>query len=96
MSTRPLVIAQNGGEVTIGDRTLSIRGDGAVFYQTFAAGPSPGHRVETASEADLVDTFTWRLDGQILVSETDFDYRRPYGNHGPGRDLRIMKYRRVQ
>jgi TIR domain/PASTA domain len=95
VSTRPLVIAQNGGEVTIGGRTLSIRGDGAVSYQTFSAGPNPGHRVETASQADLIDTLTWRLDGAILVFETIFDYRRAYGNHGPGRDLRIMKYRRV-
>ncbi|HKD00776.1 MAG TPA: PASTA domain-containing protein [Terriglobales bacterium] len=96
VSARPLVITQNGGKVTIGDRTLSIRGDGAVSYQTFAAGPSPEHTVETASQADLIDTLTWRLDGAILVLETVFDYRRTYGNHGPGRDLRIMKYRRVQ
>jgi len=96
VNTSPVVITQKGGEVTIGGRTLSIRDDGAISYQTFAAGPSPGHSVETASQADLIDTFTWRLDGSILVFVTVFDYRRAYGNHGPGRDQRIMKYRRVQ
>jgi hypothetical protein len=95
-SSRPLVITQNGDQVTIGDRTMGIRPDGAVSYQSFAAGAGQGHTVGTASEADLVDTLEWRLDGQSLVFQTVFDYRRTYGGHPPGKDLRIMKYRRVQ
>ena len=91
-----LNITQNGSLVQIGDRKLQITSSGSVTYQTFAAHDDKyGHLVATEGEADLVDTFTWRLEGSILVFETIFNYRNPYYNHPRGTDLRIMKYRRI-
>ena len=65
-------------------------------YKNFAAqdGKS-GHPVKTEEQADLVDTFIWRVEGDTLVFETTFNYKRPYFGHAPGTELRIMKYRRV-
>ncbi len=92
---RPLVITQNGPIVHIG-RDLHITDSGTVTYQSYAVHDDKyGHDVATADQADLVDTFTWRLDGSILVFETIFDYKHQYYSHPPGKDVRIMKYRRV-
>ena len=92
---RPLTITQTGSTVHVG-RDLNITDTGTITYQTYAAHDDKyGHDVAAAGQADLVDTFTWRLDGSILVFETIFDYKHQYYSHPPGKDVRIMKYRRV-
>lgn len=91
-----MTITQNGAFVHIGNKDLPITSEGTVGYQSFSAHDNQsGHEVRTEAEADLVDTFTWSLDGPILVFKTIFDYKHRYYNHAPGRDLRVMKYRRV-
>lgn len=92
---RPIRITQNGSVVHIGNRDLPITKAGTVGYQTFAAGPSPGHTVSTEDQADLADTLSWRIEGETLVFETIFHYRNQYGGHPAGTDVRVMTYRRV-
>ena len=92
-----LVIAQKGSTVHLDGRDLSITSAGTVTYQTyFAADGKAGHAVANEEQADLVDTFTWRLEGSDLVFETIFDYRHEYFNHPTGRSVRVMRYERVQ
>jgi hypothetical protein len=80
----------------MGNRQLQIDPSGTIGYQSFAAHDDKyGHEVATAGQADLVDTFTWRVEGSTLVFETIFDYRHPYSNHQPGKDVRVMSYRRI-
>jgi beta-lactam-binding protein with PASTA domain len=94
--SKPLVVTQNGTMVHIFGRELQITPAGTVGYQTFAAhDDKSGHEVATAAEADLVDTLTCRIDGSNLVYETVFEYRHQYFNHPPGREVRVMTYRRV-
>ncbi|HKM86720.1 MAG TPA: toll/interleukin-1 receptor domain-containing protein [Terriglobales bacterium] len=91
-----LTIAQNGSLVKIWGHETPITREGKVTYKTFHAQDGQRrHTVENEAEAALVDTFTWRLDGSILVWETTFNYTAPYGGHPIGTDLRIMRYRRV-
>ncbi len=91
----PKIVTQSGSNVTIDGRTLPIHQDGTVTYQSFSAGDGgSGHAVATADQADLVDTFTYRIDGSTLIFETLFDTRRPYGGDPVGKKLRIWKYRR--
>lgn len=95
---KPITITQEGSLVHLGNRDLQITGDGRVGYKTFSAQDSQhpyGHTVESEAEAALVDTLTLKLEGSILVFETTFDYKKPYVNHKVGKDLRIMRYRRV-
>ena len=91
----PKVVIQYGSSVEIDGRRLPIQQDGTVSYQSFAAGDGgSGHEVATADQADLVDTFTYRIDGNTLVFQTLFDTRKPYGGDPVGKKLRIWKYRR--
>jgi beta-lactam-binding protein with PASTA domain len=90
-----ITIQQNGATVTISGKEHEITSAGTVTYKQFYAGPSPGHSVQTEAEADLVDTFTCKVEGDLLLFETKFAYKRPYGGHPPGTDVRIFKYRRV-
>jgi len=92
-----MTITQDGAVVHIRNKDLHITNEGNVGYQSFHAHDNQnGHEVRTEAQADLVDTFTWSLDGPILVFKTIFDYRHPYYNHAPGRELRVMKYRRIE
>jgi len=53
--------------------------------------------VATEAEADLVKTFTYRLDGTVLVSEAIFDYRHRSGKYEAGTQIvSVWKYRRVE
>ena len=91
-----VIFTQNGNIVHVGNRDLTITSAGIVTYQMFFAHDDKyGHEVATEDEADLVDTLTWRVEGSILVFETVFDYRRQYFGHPAGKDLRIIRYRRV-
>jgi hypothetical protein len=91
-----LVLTQKGRQVRMDNRTLTITPAGTIGYQMFAAHDSgSGHTVATAQEADLVDTLTWSVSGSTLVFETIFDYQHAYGGHAPGKEVRVMKYRRV-
>jgi hypothetical protein len=91
-----LTITQNGSLVKIGSQEAPITREGTVTYKTFHAQDGQNwHIVENEAEAALVDTFTWRLEGPILVWETTFNYKVPYRNHPIGTDLRIMRYRRA-
>jgi beta-lactam-binding protein with PASTA domain len=93
--SKSLVITQNGATVTLGNRQLQIDPSGIIGYQTFAAHDNKsGHEVATAAEADLVDTLRWRIEGSTLVYEAIFDYKHEYSNHPPGKDVRVMSYRR--
>jgi hypothetical protein len=94
--SKPLVVTQNGATVGIFGRDLQINPSGSIGYQSFAAhDDKSGHDVATAAQADLVDTFTCRVEGSTLMYETIFDYRHQYYNHPPGRDVRVMSYRRI-
>jgi hypothetical protein len=93
---KPLIITQNGHLVSIDSRALPVTGAGAVTYKTFYAHDGDhGHEVNTEEEADLADTFTWKLEGGTLVFETVFNFRNSYHGHPPGKEIRIMKYRRI-
>jgi hypothetical protein len=87
-----VTITQAGDQVTMGEHTMTIRDDGSIGYQTFAAGPSPGHMVQSAEEADLIDTFNWSRSGPQLVFTTIFDTRHPYGGDPVGVKTRVMRY----
>jgi hypothetical protein len=94
-----IVVTQNGSMVRIGNnRNLQISDAGTIGYQTYAAHDNAyGHTVQSAADADLVDTLTWRVEGSILIFETTFEYKHPYGHppHPVGTDLRVMRYRRI-
>ncbi len=91
-----IVITQDGRTVSLDRRELKITPAGAITYQTFfTQDGKSGHAVANQGQADLVDTFTWRIEGATLVFETTFNYKAQYGNHPPGTEFRIMKYRRV-
>jgi beta-lactam-binding protein with PASTA domain len=92
---KPLTITQNGTAVHIG-RDLTITSAGTVTYRQFYVHDNQhGHEVATEDQADLVNTFTWRVKGSTLIFETTFDYKRPYYGHPLVKDLRIMKYHRI-
>jgi hypothetical protein len=96
VNSTPLVITQNGSMVRLNNRDLQISNAGTIGYQTYAAHDNAhGHGVESAAQADLIDTFTWRIEGSVLVFETTFQYKHTYGNHPPGTDFRVMKYRLI-
>jgi hypothetical protein len=91
-----VTITQSGRSVRIGNQELHLMDAGTVTYQAFYAHDAQyGHSVGTEDQADLIDTFTWRVEGSNLVFETTFDYKAPYGGHPVGKVIRIMKYRRV-
>lgn len=95
-NAKPVTITQDGPMVHVQGNTLRITNEGTVAYRKyFASDDRSGHAVPSEDQADLIDSFTFRLQGSILVRETKFDYRRQYGNHQPGTDLRIMKYQRI-
>lgn len=94
--SKHLVITQNGTTVNLSGRELQITPAGTFGYQLFFAHDDKyGHEVATAAQADLVDTVTYRLEAGRLVGETVSDYRHPYSNHPPGRDLRITSHSRI-
>jgi hypothetical protein len=89
-------IKQAGNSVQIGEKTLTIRPDGSVGYQTFyATDQKHGHPVDSEEKADLVDTFSWSIDGNELVRRGIFDYRRPYFDSAVGKETHVMRFRRV-
>jgi hypothetical protein len=90
-----LTITQEGSLVKIWTHESPITREGTVTYQTFHALDGQNwHIAENEADAALVDTFTWRLEGPVLVCETTFNYKVPYRNHPIGTDLRIVRYRR--
>jgi hypothetical protein len=92
---RPFAITQNGSEIQFANQNLVLNSNGIAGYRTFYAGPSPGHSVQTEAEADLVDIDTLRMEGDVLILETVFDYRRTYGGHPPGTNRRTLRGQRV-
>jgi beta-lactam-binding protein with PASTA domain len=93
---KPLVVTQNGLIVHMGDRDLRITKAGTVSYEQFYAHDDKyGHEVAAEDQADLVNAFTWRIKDSNLIFETISVYQRQYGSHPPGKDLRIIKYRRI-
>jgi hypothetical protein len=90
-----VTITQEGSLVKIWTHESAITREGTVTYQTFHALDGQNwHIAENEAEAALVDTFTWRLEGPVLVWETTFNYKAPYRNHPIGTDLRVIRYRR--
>jgi len=63
---------------------------GTVSYQAFLKRDAEQHvrLVGTEGLADQVDTWTWRVEGEVLVLEDTV-------RHPPRTDVRIAKYRRV-
>jgi hypothetical protein len=91
-----ITITQDGPMVRIGNRSYRATSSNIITYQqSYAHDAQHGHLVQNADEADLVDTITWRIEGQKLVLKTVFDYRSAYFSHPAGRDVRITEYRRV-
>lgn len=90
-----ITITQEGSLVKIWGHEAPITRDGTATYKTFHALDGQNwHVVENEADAALVDTFTLRLQGPILVWETTFNYKVPSRKHPIGTDLRIMRYRR--
>lgn len=77
-----LTFFQNGREVRIAGRSLTVDDQGVLKYQSFysGAGGGTGHQVSSLEQADLVDTFTFRIKGSTLVREVTSDYRHKYFN----------------
>jgi hypothetical protein len=91
-----LTITQQGSIVKIRTHESPITREGTETNQTFHAQDGQNwHLVANEAEAALVDTFTWRLEGPVLVWETTFNYKVPSPKHPMGTDLRILRYRRV-
>jgi class 3 adenylate cyclase len=91
-----ITITQSGPLVRIGNQELRLTNEGTLTYQQFYARDGQhGHKVETQNQADLIDTFSWRIEGSMLVFETVFDYTTPNYGHPVGKLVRIMEYRRV-
>jgi len=88
-----ITITQDRDLVTINGLQVKITSKGAVIYKKFHG--NYGHPVETEDQADLVETFTWIVQGDTLVWETTFNYKRPYLGHSLGTEVRVMKYKRV-
>jgi len=96
MNGRRITFAQNGNRVRVNNHELTITSAGAVTYKSFHAHEEKSwHEVQTEDQADLVDTFTWRLEGTYLVGETTFHYKVPIDGRAPWTDVRVLKYRRV-
>jgi hypothetical protein len=97
-SIRPgnrMTMTQKGNVVEIpGSHTLVITNSRTIGYQIFQAG-QPQHAVSAEDQADEVITLSWRIEGEILIYETTYNYRKQYGGHPPGTDVRILKYKRV-
>jgi hypothetical protein len=98
----PLTISQNGAVVRFGSsgKTIAIDSGGKLTEKIFLALDQSHHNsplVATEAEADLVKTFTYRLDGTVLVSEAIFDYRHRSGKYEAGTQIvSVWKYRRVE
>ena len=91
-----ITITQDGPMVHVQGNVLRITSAGTATYSKYYARDDKyGHVVPTESQADLVDTTTWRLQGSMLICEATFNYKRQYYQHQPGTDLRVVKYRRV-
>ncbi len=91
-----ITITQSGPLVRISNQELRLTSEGTLTYKQFYARDGQhGHKVETQDQADLIDTFSWRIEGSVLVFETVFDYRTPNYGHPVGKLVRIMEYRRV-
>lgn len=96
MKLQRITITQDGPTVRIGNRSYRATNSNIITdQQSYAQDGQHGHLVQNADEADLVDTFTWSIEGQKLVLKVVFDYRNAYFSHPAGRDVRITEYRRV-
>lgn len=93
---KPIIISQKGSLVRIGNTDLQLTSAGTLISKSFYAQDEHyGHSVQSADQADLADISTWRIVGATLVRETINDYKKTYFKHPPGRDVRVMEYRRV-
>ena len=93
---RTIVITQNGSMVRVGNHDLQISNAGTIGYQSyFGHDNASGREVSSAAQADLIDMLTWRIEGSILVFESTFEYKHTYGNHPPGTNFRVIRYRRI-
>jgi hypothetical protein len=91
-----ITFVQDGTVVRDDRRTYTISATGTLGFQMFLAHDSEhGHEVSTAAEADLIQTYTWRVDGQFLMQEAIYYYKNQYFGHPQGKDVRIVKLRRV-
>ena len=91
-----VTIMQDGPLVHIGNQHLQVASNGTATYKEFYAhDPQQGHRVSNDNQADLTDTFTWKVEGSTLVFESVFDYKTANYHHPLGKVVRIMVYRRV-
>lgn len=91
-----LTIAQNGAIVHLANKNLQVTSDGSVNYKEFYARDAQhGHEVSSEDQADLIDTFTWKVKGSTLVFETVSYYKTAYYGHPPGKEVRTMEYRHL-
>jgi beta-lactam-binding protein with PASTA domain len=91
-ANRTTVISQNGDVVTINNRVLRITPAGTLTGQSFSK--SNGYPVPE-DQAQVIRTFTWRLEDSILVREDVIDYTERYSSHPPRQGKGLAKYRRI-
>jgi len=93
----PLTITQNGASVYVSGIEHKITSGVITWQKFFATDDQHGHAVQSENQADLVLTYTGRVEGEILIMEVRYDYKRPFISHpADGAHMRILKYRRFQ
>jgi hypothetical protein len=91
-----MMISQSGTTVHIGNQDLAITAAGTVVYHNYSMQDGTTRRmVSTEDQADVVETLTRRVEGDVLVSELTLYFKKQVLTHPPGTELRITKYRRV-
>lgn len=93
-----LSIKQNGSEVRIGNEEHRLTSLNTVsFQQYYVRDDRYGHQVQAASQADLVDTMVFRVNGSRLVAQT-ITYCRTsnyYGCPAGRKTVLLREFRRV-
>ncbi|MHB8812159.1 MAG: energy transducer TonB [Steroidobacteraceae bacterium] len=91
-----ITITQDGPVVTLGHQAHRLTSSNTITYRMYYAhGQQRSYSVQTREEADLVDTFTMKLHGPMLVIEVLLDFQNANFGHPPGKELHVRMYRRV-
>jgi hypothetical protein len=99
VSGSPMTLSQNGSVITRSDsgKQFQITSSGIATRQAFFATDGKRSReVDTAAQADVIQTVTLRMEGATLIREVSDLYKTRVGDHQPGtKMLDVDKFRRM-
>lgn len=99
ISPTQLTLTQEGTVVHFGHgrKVYRLTSSNTITYQVYYAhGQEHSYQVQTSDRADLIDTFTLRVDGPMLIEEVVLDFQNTNFGHPPGKQVHIREYRRVE